>query len=122
MSELSLSEQIRAAVEREVGGLIALGRPVLTARQGALDIVRSKVRNSAALVATQINAALCHVCGERNNDPYPVVAVLQPKGAPVLWMHGGACHDEHIRLVGVQVDAIMAEAGFGGAQAQLELP
>ena len=113
MSALSLSEQIRAAVERETGVLIALGRSAFVARQGAVDIVRSKVRNSVALVATQNNVTLCHVCGERNDDTQPVVAVLQPKGAPVLWMHAGTCHDEHIRLVGLRVEAIMAAAGYG---------
>ncbi len=113
MSALSLSEQIRAAIERETGALVALGRPPTIARQGAVDLVRSKVRNSAAMVATQTNVAICHVCGERNDDTQPVVAVLQPKGGAVLWMHAGECHDEHSRRMAERVEAIMSAAGFG---------
>ena len=105
-------EQIRAAIEREVRVLEGKGRIGPEAVRDAVEITRAKVRNSEALSEHQIDSNLCHICGERNDDTEPVVAVMTGKPDTVLYMHA-RCHDTHRQRMQEKVDDVMEAAGYG---------
>lgn len=108
-------EQIRTAVEREVRALEAKGRIGPEAIRDAIEITRAKARNSEALSEHQVDSNLCHVCGQRNDDTEPVVAVMTGKPNTVLHMHAG-CHDTHRQRMQEKVDAVMEAAGYGRSE------
>lgn len=107
---------VRAAVERELRALAEDGGTGPDALRDAVAITTAKIRNSPALAERQAHDGRCHICGEPLDGGRPEVAVLQPKGSGHLWLHGGACHTEHMRRRAVLVERIMVRAGYGSAQ------
>ena len=108
-----LEADVRAGVAREMNALAADGRHGPDALRDAIAITAAKIRNAPAMVERQAHPGRCHACDEPLDEAHPVVAVMQAKGGGPLWLHHGACCEEHSRRRVALVDEVMRAAGFG---------